>query len=249
MYRTLSPDKIIHTIKQLENRISAGFPGRGLGMVCSELLDVAVQSKERTAAAVRPNLLLRGAIVLVLALGIMLLFYVATIIEVKRSDENLFGVLQGIDSAVNTLVLTGAGVFFLATLESRWKRQLMLADLHELQTIVHVIDMHQLSKDPDDTVGGVETPARAASDGQLTPRELMHYLDYCSEMLSLAAKVAALYAQASRDPVVIDAATAIEQLTSNLSSKMWQKITLSQEIAEARASSPRLQARPPHTGS
>ena len=39
----------------------------------------------------------------------------------------------------------------------------------------------------------------------MTPFELTRYLDYCSEMLSLTAKIAALYAQSSSDAVVIDA--------------------------------------------
>jgi len=39
----------------------------------------------------------------------------------------------------------------------------------------------------------------------MTPFELGRYLDYCSEMLSLTGKVAALYAQDLDDPVVVEA--------------------------------------------
>ena len=56
--------------------------------------------------------------------------------------------------------------------------------------------------------------------------ELTRYLDYCSEMLSLTNKLAALYAQHLPDPVIIYAVNDIEQLTTNLSSKIWQKITI-----------------------
>jgi hypothetical protein len=56
----------------------------------------------------------------------------------------------------------------------------------------------------------------------------MRYLDYCSEMLSLTGKVAALYAQATKDSIVIEAASDIGQITANLSGKIWQKITLVQ---------------------
>jgi hypothetical protein len=58
------------------------------------------------------------------------------------------------------------------------------------------------------------------------PFEITRYLDYCSEMLSLTSKLAALYAQNLPDPVVIDAVNEIESLTTNLSQKIWQKITL-----------------------
>ena len=50
-------------------------------------------------------------------------------------------------------------------------------------------------------------------------------------MLSLAAKVAAFYAQSSKDPVVVAAANDIGQLTANLSNKIWQKIALVQQMA------------------
>jgi hypothetical protein len=49
--------------------------------------------------------------------------------------------------------------------------------------------------------------------------------------LSLTAKVAALYAQSSKDPVVIAAASDIGQITTNLSNKIWQKIALMQTLA------------------
>jgi hypothetical protein len=69
----------------------------------------------------------------------------------------------------------------------------------------------------------------------MSPFELARYLDYCSEMLSLSAKIAALYAQATKDPVIIDAARGLEQLTANLSSKIWQKIRMTQDLAESGA--------------
>ena len=66
----------------------------------------------------------------------------------------------------------------------------------------------------------------------MSPYELMRYLDYCSEMLSLAATVATLYAQSSRDSVVIGAVTELEQVSTNLSHKIWQKITLIRDVEE-----------------
>ena len=45
-------------------------------------------------------------------------------------------------------------------------------------------------------------------------------------MLSLTSKLAAVYAQNLPDPVVIDAVNEIESLTTNLSQKIWQKITI-----------------------
>ena len=66
--------------------------------------------------------------------------------------------------------------------------------------------------------------ALAVSD--VSPGELGRYLDYCSELLSLASKVAALYMERLNDPVVLAAVNEIETLAGGLSNKIWQKITL-----------------------
>jgi hypothetical protein len=56
--------------------------------------------------------------------------------------------------------------------------------------------------------------------------DLGRYLDYCSEMLSVTSKIAALYVERFDDPVTLAAVNEIETLTAGLSRKIWQKITL-----------------------
>lgn len=56
--------------------------------------------------------------------------------------------------------------------------------------------------------------------------ELGRYLDYCSELLSVTSKVAALLVQYFDDAVVLASVNEIEELTTGLSSKIWQKITI-----------------------
>jgi hypothetical protein len=225
MYRTLDPDKIVATLEQLERRISERFPGAGLLRVCSELIAVAGESRARTSILTRPNLALRSISVLVVLAGIAALIYVARLINIHGANTELFGMMQGIEATVNLLLVVGAAVLFLTTLEGRAKRNAALSDLHQLRSIVHVIDMHQLTKDP----SGVLHPGAntASSPKRITSApELVRYLDYCSEMLSLASKVAALYAQSATDPQVIDAVNELERLTTNLSQKIWQKINI-----------------------
>jgi len=225
MYRSLDPQCIIETIAQLERRIGERFPHSGLRRVCQELLLVARETKERIEAVCQPNLGLRAISIAMMIAGLALLGYVGTIIEVKRDADNLFGVLQGIDSAFNIMILMGVAALFLAGLESRWRRQRVLSHLHELRSIIHVIDMHQLTKDPSaQATVGTGTPS--SPQRQLTPFELVRYLDYCSEMLSLSAKVAALYAQNTRDSVVIETEGDLAQITANMSAKIWQKISI-----------------------
>ena len=119
----------------------------------------------------------------------------------------------------------GAALFFLISLETRLKRNRSLRDLHVFRSIAHVIDMHQLTKDPSSALASDHVTA-SSPQRTMTPFELTRYLDYCSEMLSLTSKLAAVYAQNLPDPVVIDAVYDIESLTTNLSQKIWQKITI-----------------------
>jgi hypothetical protein len=59
----------------------------------------------------------------------------------------------------------------------------------------------------------------------LSAFELGRYLDYCGEMLSVLSKVAALYAQAFPEPVVLSSVDQIETLTSGLSTKIDLKLS------------------------
>ena len=230
-YRTLNADRIVETLEKLHARVNERFPDAGLAHVCAGLTDVARLTKERAARIEVPNYWLRFGSVTVIALGIAAIMYVASIIEYKHSQDNLFGVVQGIEALINVLVASGIAIFFLTTIESRWKRQRALDHLHELRTIIHVIDMHQLTKDPS---SGKGSRTRSSPDRNMTAYELQRYLDYCSEMLSLSAKLATLYAQSSRDAMVISAVTELEQVSSNLSHKIWQKITLIKGAEELR---------------
>ena len=234
MYRTLDPDKIVATLDQLVARITERFPGAGLGRVCAELKIVAAESRARTERLARPNIALRSLSGLVVVAGLAALIYVALLINVQSATTELFGMLQGIEATVNLLIVVGAAVLFLTTLEGRWKRTAALADLYQLRSIVHVIDMHQLTKDP----GGVLHPGgdTASSPRRITSApDLVRYLDYCSEMLSLSSKVAALYAQSATDAQVIDTVNELERLTTSLSQKIWQKITIVERYREPQA--------------
>ena len=63
-----------------------------------------------------------------------------------------------------------------------------------------------------------------------SPLDLGRYLDYCSELLSLCGKVAALYVQRFDDGVALAAVNEIEGLCTGLSRKIWQKIIVLQAL-------------------
>ena len=232
MYRTLAPDKIIETLVRLEARISERFGGAGLARVCAELTAIARQTERRAQQIARPNLVLRAFVVALLGTGAALLVYVVQrLLTSTKTSDDLYSTLQGIDAGFNIMVLMGAALYFLVSLEEKMKRRRALRALHELRSIVHVIDMHQLTKDPSAEV--LVTQSTASSPKRtLTSFELTRYLDYCSEMLSLTSKVAVLYAQSFPDPVVTEAVNDLERTSSSLSQKIWQKITILQRIVE-----------------
>ena len=73
--------------------------------------------------------------------------------------------------------------------------------LHRLRSIAHVVDMHQLTKDPDFALRS--TPSTPASPERMLTQSISRYLDYCSELLALISKLAAVLAQHQQDLVVL----------------------------------------------
>lgn len=225
---TLDAEKIEETISQLQRRIAERFPESGLSKVCLRLLTIGQNARQRSKEIARPNRLLRigvGIFILLIVAGAVLTFLgLGMPVQVNNFAE----LVQAVESGTNDIIFIAIAIFFLTTLETRLKRRRALAAIHELRAIAHVIDMHQLTKDPERAVGhGSDTTS--SPKRTLTPFELGRYLDYCSEMLALVGKIAAVYVQHFDDAVVLEAANEVEDLTTGLSQKIWQKITLVQK--------------------
>jgi hypothetical protein len=225
MYRSLDSEKILATIETLSRRIAERFPGSGLNRVCEELLTIAGESQQRTAWIAKPQKALRvitGALVVLIIGG--LLFVLANA-SWPRNGFDLVVLVQVSEAGLNVFLLVSAAILFLVTVETRMKRRRALKAIHELRALAHVIDMHQLTKDPERLIARrAATPS--SPKHELTEFELGRYLDYCSEMLSLIGKLAALYVQKFDDPVALAAVNEVEDLTTGLSRKIWQKIML-----------------------
>ncbi|MEZ6028893.1 MAG: hypothetical protein R3C46_03995 [Hyphomonadaceae bacterium] len=227
-YRSLDADRIEATLVTLSHRIAERFPNRGLEHLCKQLLDVAREDKRTLAWVAKPNIWLRSGVAAAIVGGALGLIWFATTLPSFHVEDEVSNVLQGVDAAVNTIALSGAASWFLLNLEARWRRRAVLKDLHELRSIAHVVDMHQLTKDPTQLWKGYNSTA-SSQVHRMSDFELIRYLDYCSEMLSLTGKLAALYMQNVRDPVIIEAVNEIEDLTTSLSRKIWQKIMILQQ--------------------
>ncbi len=226
MYHSLDPDKIIGTLETLVRRIHERFPSSGLEKVGHQLTEVARVTSARADKLARPNYTMRLIVGAILAGGIGLLGWLIWLALDLETSSELTNVMQGIDSATSLLIVLGGGALYLSTFEGRWRRDRAMEGLHELRSIIHVIDMHQLAKDPS-AFGAPRTSS--SPERTMTPHQLLRYLGYCSELLSLASKIAALYAEKVRDPAIVDAVGDVERLTAHLSQKIWQKIELIQE--------------------
>jgi hypothetical protein len=225
-YRSLDGTRIAAAIRVLTERIRDRFPDASLAQVSSELLSIANEHGGRVARIARPHRVLRLLIGGLVAAALGLMVYVIALIDfTKTNADSVYSVLQGIEASINLAVLAAAALLFLFTWEQRLKRSRALRALAELRSIVHVIDMHQLTKDPAALLArGPTTPH--SPPRTMTPFELGRYLDYCAELLALTGKVAALYAERLPDPVVVDAVSDLERLTTGLSQKVWQKISI-----------------------
>ncbi len=225
MATLLDPEQILTTVRALGSRIEERFPGSGLYTVCGELVSVNESASEMCVSIAKPLWWLR-IVVGVVIVGILAGF--AGTLWLLKPPEGFFGLaefVQVLEPGVNIVVLIGVAVFFLLTVETRIKRRRVLIAIHQLRDLAHLIDAHQLTKDPDCLLIEGEDTA-SSPKRELTPFEMSRYLDYCSEMLSLVGKIAALYAQHIDDPVALGAVDGIESLTTNLSRKVWQKITM-----------------------
>jgi len=225
MYRSLDPQKIIETIERLCSRIDERFPGSGLGKVCRELLTIAVESQQRSAWIAKPQKHLRVIVGVLIALMVTVLVVVLANSTPPTNRFDFVVLLQVSEAGINVFIVLGAAVLFLITSEVRIKRSRALKAIHELRALAHVVDMHQLTKDPERFL--IRGAAAIPSDKPgLTADQIPRYLDYCSEMLSLIGKLAALYVQKFDDPVALAAVNEVEELTTGLSRKIWQKIVV-----------------------
>jgi len=226
MYRQLDAERIVATVRTLEQRIRERFPGSGLSQVAGELVDMAQGTIAKVTELSRPHLPIRIAVgAFALALAGLLAGAVFTI-DVSLHVDSLATLLQATESAINDVVFAGIAIWFLVTLETRIKRGRALKAIHELRSLAHVVDMHQLTKDPDQVLSPGRETKSSPRRARMTRFELARYLDYCSELLSLTSKLAALYVQRFQDEHVLAAVTDVQTLTNGLSGKIWQKIVI-----------------------
>ncbi len=231
-YLHLDEREIIKTLERLRARIGERFPQSGLWRVSDELVAVAGHAVEAGAYLRRSNWPARVAAAVAIVAMVAFLGFLATEVRGPTRVAGVSEAIQTIESAIQNVVFFGIAIYFFLTIETRLKRRRALITLHQLRSLAHVVDMHQLTKDPEIVLSPrPDTPSSPTRT--MSARELGRYLDYCSELLSITSKIAALLVQDFNDPVVLGSVNEIETLTTGLSGKIWQKITILDRAAAA----------------
>ena len=221
----LDSRKLIETLERLCLRIEDRFPAAGLRQVARMLLDVARETDQTIRWIERPNLPMRLLSISLIVLVVGGLIFSFGQLKLELQSLGLKGLVEFSEAVINELILLGAAIVFIVTFEARRKRQRVIAAVNRLRAIAHVIDAHQLTKDPDG-VSTISMPTKHSPQRTLSAYELSRYLDYCSELQSLIGKIAFLYVQKFDDPIASDAVNSLETLTTGLSRKVWQKIMI-----------------------
>ena len=136
------------------------------------VLTVDRQTDESAARVRRTRLLARVvSAVIVAASAFALVLVLADAADEGPSQS--FDWLPLIESTINDVVFAAIAVLFLWALPERLERRGRLALLHQLRSLAHVIDVHQLSEDPEQVFASYRpTPASVKTD--LTPEQLHH---------------------------------------------------------------------------
>lgn len=224
----LDAQKIIKTVNILHLRIRDRFPNSSLHDVCLDLIEIGKQTQVTIDNIASPIWPMRAGAIL---LSSVMLGTIGWLVVAFDHDETIT-FEEGItiaEAGTNLAIFFAIAMFWLWTSELKMRRARVLRALNRLREIAHVIDMHQLTKDPDAAFQR-SVPTEHSPKRRMTPYQLDRYLDYCSEMLSLISKLGYLYVSKFDDQESSQSAAELESLCSGLSRKIWQKIMVLQSL-------------------
>ena len=152
-YERLDPNAVQATVDRLVMRITRRFPDRHLGLVASQLSSLVREVTAQGSADRRRNRVVGWAcrVAALLVVGVAVSAIVLAIKDALPDSSGIRGFqwLSVLESGIADLVYASIAVYFLTVLPNRLTRRRLLALLHRLRSLAHVVDMHQLTKDPE----------------------------------------------------------------------------------------------------
>ena len=213
----LLPERITETLGLLEARIEKRFGAdSGLLEVCRHLTVFSKDTAQVIDDIARPMWGLRVSLGGLVLLAVVAGVYTIANLRISFANLSVSDLVQVLEATTSEVIVIGGGLFFLVSIETRVKRARVVDAINKLREVAHIIDMKQLTKDPD------------SPDQTLSDLELGRYLDYCSEMLSLVSKIGVLYITRFDDTEATQSVNQLETLVTGLSAKIWQKISILQ---------------------
>ena len=140
---------IIATAERLTIVSPRAFPKPDCAAFAPNSCRCRATSRQARKQLERPIWWVRAIAAAAVIAGAAVFIFVGTILPFDRFAQG--GVeesVQGIEASVNTLMLAGLGLLALIRAEETIKRKRVFRELHGLRSLIHVIDMHQLTKDP-----------------------------------------------------------------------------------------------------
>ncbi len=217
----LDPAKIIQTAENLARRVSDRLPESTLAGLSADLAEIARVTDERARQARKPNLIIRGTGRLASALCIWGLWYIVDHIQTHLINAHLeFGTISDLfeaaDAGFNMLVGLAGVLWFLVTIEARFKRKQALAHIGELLEFIQLIDVTQLYYTPE------LYKSNASPDS--TRLKFDHtYLLFCNEMLGVIGNLAPLYTRGNMDDSVWRATSDVVMLANAIQGRLFAK--------------------------
>jgi hypothetical protein len=211
--RKLDPEKLLETSGKLAAWITTELPGSHLASVAQEVQAVTREALARAEAIRRPNFFLRAG------LAAVLLAVLGAVVHQLLSHP-LQEVLKFLDDTKGWGIYAVGFVIFFVTLEVRLKRRKALQAVHELLSLAHIIDMHQLAKDPE-----LERFRKKDEHANLIFAEKRKvYLHACTALLALVSKIGQLYVDHFPDAVATRAVNDFEEVANGMAMKIWSKL-------------------------
>lgn len=226
---TLDTKKVLISISKLNARIEDRLPDSSLLVTCHDFHITALKCQEILNDILKPNYFLRIICGLVIAISLLGVFYGFTLIELKV-QRTIFDIATFAEASINNILLIGAAYYFIFNLEKRFERAKAIKYMNILSGYVHVVDMHQLTKDPHVYCEAYKFSSEHSPERLLSPFEFQRYLIYCTEFLSLISKVSAIFSHSIEDNAVAKNADEIENLSSLISNKIWQKLIILERL-------------------